>query len=289
MKFASWTPRSVGRGVAVNAANAKSAFERCFPRTAGARASPRRPGTSAVDVGGPPAEASMSAELRRRRRRRFKRRRPATRSRGRRGAGARSAGHGPDAQGPPPPAHAGLPIIGDELYGVPAGIVAAYRDEEDARGRDHPDGDGDPGDPGDTSRASRTSSRGVRAASEAARRRRVWGLASAVRERRRRAFGDGDGDGDGDPGDPGDGDSSSSLLRLASDWSARGRTALHAWNLRTRHPSTSAPLRLATDPPEDFAALAEALGLNVEGVLMGEDAEEWAARAGGGGGGGGRR
>ena len=122
---------------------------------------------------------------------------------------------------------------------------------------------------------------------------------------RLRSGGDGDGDGDpgdpgdgpprgrdpgdGDPGDrdPGDGDSSSSLLRLASDWSARGRTALHAWNLRTRHPSTSAPLRLATDPPEDFAALAEALGLNVEGVLMGEDAEEWAARAGGGGGGGG--
>jgi len=206
-------------------------------------------------------------------------------------------------------AHAGLPIIGDELYGVPAEIVARSIETKKTRARgdgdhprdgdgDHP-GDGDPGggDPGDTSRASRTSSRGVRAASEAARRRRVWGLASAVRERRRRAFGDGDGDGDpgdpgdGDPGDgdPGDGDSSSSLLRLASDWSARGRTALHAWNLRTRHPSTSAPLRLATDPPDDFAALAEALGLNVEGVLMGEDAEEWAARAGGGGGGWGRR
>ena len=70
-------------------------------------------------------------------------------------------------------AHAGLPIIGDELYGVPAEIVARSIETKKTRAcadGDHPrDGDGDPGDPGDTSRASRTSSRGVRAASEAAR------------------------------------------------------------------------------------------------------------------------
>lgn len=51
-----------------------------------------------------------------------------------------------------------------------------------------------------------------------------------------------------------------------------GRMALHAWNLKVRHPRAGAPLRLAVDMPDDMAALATGLGLHVEGVMLGSAA-----------------
>ena len=57
-----------------------------------------------------------------------------------------------------------------------------------------------------------------------------------------------------------------------------GRTALHAWNLETRHPADGRVLRLATDMPADMQKLCDVLGLNTEGVILGEETSEAAAR-----------
>ena len=146
-------------------------------------------------------------------------------------------------------AHAGLPIVGDALYGVSAEDVAdaiAARGE----GSEGADGDEDGAEGADSSRASR----------EAAARRRVLTR----------------------PGRPGSGGSGADAVAPARAFGAAGRMALHAWNLSATHPARGTPMRFAVDMPEDMSALARALGLSVESVTLGSAASA-AATAGGGG------
>ena len=61
-----------------------------------------------------------------------------------------------------------------------------------------------------------------------------------------------------------------------------GRTALHAWHLETTHPSDGRVLRLATDMPEDMQRLCAAFGLSHEPVTLGAPETSRAAAVAGG-------
>lgn len=68
-----------------------------------------------------------------------------------------------------------------------------------------------------------------------------------------------------------------------------GRTALHAWHLETTHPSDGRVLRLATDMPEDMQRLCAAFGLSHEPVTLGAPETSRAAAVAGGSAGGVRK
>ena len=68
-----------------------------------------------------------------------------------------------------------------------------------------------------------------------------------------------------------------------------GRTALHAWHLETTHPSGGRVLRLATDMPEDMQRLCAAFGLSHEPVTLGAPETSRAAAVAGGSAGGVRK
>ena len=152
-------------------------------------------------------------------------------------------------------AHAGYPIVGDALYGVP--VEEVKRSVEAAKAR----------------RAATT----TQEEREAAARRRILTSPSSSSSSSSDYLGGGGGGGRGAEGDGGEGKLIVDDEKLGFD----SRMALHAWNLKTVHPRAGTPLRLAVDMPDDMVGLAAGLGLNVEGVMLGTAAAAAAAAGGG--------
>lgn len=157
-------------------------------------------------------------------------------------------------------AHAGFPIIGDELYGVSAENVFKSVEKRRAQGRKTRSDaiertKGDSSKESDSESEEESESDFDSESSEAAARRLVFS-----RPRRKESS---------DQHETEDEDSVSFF---------NGRTALHAWNLETKHPADGRTMRFASDMPEDMQQLAELLGLNVESVVLGEETAVVAAR-----------
>ena len=158
-------------------------------------------------------------------------------------------------------AHAGLPIVGDALYGVTVeDALAAVEREKTRRSASRTvasAGEGGEGEGGEDEDAAGISDRIGKEAREAAARRRLFFDAKSLSVGVEKY---------------------DDALRPASG-GFEGRMALHAWNLAVKHPRTKNTMRLAVDMPADMQALSVGLGLRVEGVLLG-DAAAAAAAAG---------
>ena len=197
-------------------------------------------------------------------------------------------------------AHAGFPIVGDELYGVRAEDVLASlearREKSRAARRDavaamqtkqaeFSEKSNSTGGPSGADHAAEDGTidpvgfreNGGLAAREAAARRLVLSRPRAssapdTEEKKNAAS-----ESSPNPEPPG---------RLAF---FDGRTALHAWHLETTHPSDGRVLRLATDMPEDMQRLCAAFGLSHEPVTLGAPETSRAAAVAGGSAGGVRK
>jgi 23S rRNA-/tRNA-specific pseudouridylate synthase len=169
-------------------------------------------------------------------------------------------------------AHAGFPIVGDELYGVSVSDVSASIEKRRK------------GSGLDRKIAIERAATGVppersdaASSTEAAARRLVFS-----RPRRSRLSSRGDSEVVGDSPDTPETRAGANDPSSTRDAFFQGRTALHAWNLETRHPLDDRVVRFAADMPEDMQRLCLAFGLDCDAVLLGDsDAIQAAASAGG--------
>jgi 23S rRNA-/tRNA-specific pseudouridylate synthase len=178
-------------------------------------------------------------------------------------------------------AHAGFPIVGDELYGVRAETVLASIEARREKSRNarrdaverlkttrNKNDDASPSDASDAVNV---------AAREAAARRLV--LSRPSRSAKEKENDDVYSD-----HEVTDGTAASDGVSFFA-----GRTALHAWHLETTHPSDGRTLRLATDMPVDMQRLCAAFGLSFETVTLGTPETSRAAAVAGGSAGGVRK
>ena len=172
-------------------------------------------------------------------------------------------------------AHAGFPIVGDELYGVrPETVLAslgagrekrrAARRDAVARATRAREGVGADAADDVAADVAADDADDLLAAREAAARRLVLSRPRASSAA------------DASSVDAENADADVSFFA--------GRTALHAWHLETTHPSDGRVLRLATDMPEDMQRLCAAFGLSFEPVTLGTPETSRAAAAAGAGG-----
>ena len=178
-------------------------------------------------------------------------------------------------------AHAGFPIVGDELYGVRAETVLASIEARREKSRNarrdaverlkttrNKNADASDADASDAVNV---------AAREAAARRLV--LSRPSRSAKEKENDDVYSD-----HEVTDGTAASDGVSFFA-----GRTALHAWHLETTHPSDGRTLRLATDMPVDMQRLCAAFGLSFETVTLGTPETSRAAAVAGGSAGGVRK
>jgi hypothetical protein len=178
-------------------------------------------------------------------------------------------------------AHAGFPIVGDELYGVRAETVLASIEARREKSRNarrdaverlkttrNKNDDASDADASDAVNV---------AAREAAARRLV--LSRPSRSAKEKENDDVYSD-----HEVTDGTAASDGVSFFA-----GRTALHAWHLETTHPSDGRTLRLATDMPVDMQRLCAAFGLSFETVTLGTPETSRAAAVAGGSAGGVRK
>ena len=185
-------------------------------------------------------------------------------------------------------AHAGFPIVGDELYGVRAETVLASveagREKRRAARRDAVARATKKR--GETERATAAAADGANPTEDDTRARGLeddnqTGLAAREAAARRLVL--------SRPRSGASEENASQTEDALAETFFAGRTALHAWHLETTHPSDGRVLRLATDMPEDMQRLCAALGLSAEPVTLGRDPETARAAAAAGGSAGGVR
>ena len=179
-------------------------------------------------------------------------------------------------------AHAGFPIVGDELYGVRAETVLASiearREKSRNARRDAVERLKTTRDKNDDASDADASDAVNVAAREAAARRLVLSRPSRSAKEKENIYSV------YSDHEVTDGTAASDGVSFFA-----GRTALHAWHLETTHPSDGRTLRLATDMPVDMQRLCAAFGLSFETVTLGTPETSRAAAVAGGSAGGVRK